>query len=391
MNKEEFLKHIYERLNMDERNTEFIKEQIEEMGPISESTIYKNILNTFIHINLSNNQSKEHLKEIFKVQDRMEKELNHPVSLHTAIIEYFSKLNIKLEKPFIIENQITPRPGLKKIRDDITGVYNKKYGYELLEKEVSRAARYDNSLSIMILNIDNFKMYNKTFSHEFGDKILKHAADIFRSCIRGVDFVYRSNGTDFVFVFPETPALGALEVGNRIRKKLMNEYVMAKDNDELIAITISGGISSFKVDAENLDELLEFAVETMSSARKDGGNKIYLYYQEKRKFVRLDAYCKVGYKVMEGNHKTTFTKNISAGGVLFEASHFVNLNSILEVTIQIPDIDWIITAIGKVIRIEQLPNGKYDIGIFFTEIDPEDQNTILKYIQNKLNPKFNIY
>ncbi|MDD3626607.1 MAG: diguanylate cyclase [bacterium] len=392
MEPKEFIEIIIKRINADELNEDIIKRKLNEIKSFAKTTIFKNVLNLFTHLNMNNKMAQEHWNEIFKRQDELTEKLGYPVPLLTVITEHFFSLNKKIKKPFVVEVDVMEKPISMKIKDDITGVYNKEYGYDLMNKEVIRAGRYDNSLSIIALDIDNFTELNEKYSHEFGDKVLSYTADLIKNCIRSIDFIYRNDSDQFIVVLPETPALGALEVSNRIRKKLMSEYILPKDGDNPVAITVSGGISSFKVDSETTNELLDFALDAMNSAIKDGGSKIYLYFQEKRKFLRLDAFCKVGYKIMEeGGQKTTFSKNLSAGGVLFETDHFVNLNTFLEVTIQIPDIDWIITALGKVVRIEQLPNSKYDLGIYFTEIDPEDQNTILKYIQNKINPKFNIY
>ena len=138
----------------------------------------------------------------------------------------------------------------------------------------------------MGIDINNFNEINEKYDYEFGDEVLVHVVKIFNKCIRTIDFIYRNGSNEFLFVLPETPALGALEVGNRIRKKLLREYITPKGEKTPVAISISGGISSFKVDAETTKELIEFALEALNSARKDGGNKIYLYFQEKRKFGR---------------------------------------------------------------------------------------------------------
>ena len=391
MRSEEFLDALLARLNFDEKNLELIKEKIDNTKALTKTTIYKNLLNMLTHLDVSNKIAKEFFERCFKLQDELNAKLEKPVSLNTALIEYFSRLNMQSKKPFIIELELSSKLAYKKIKDSVTGLCNKKYGYDVLKKEVARTARYGLNLSLLIIDIDNFKSINEKYSHEFGDLLLKHVSEIFKTCVRNVDLIYRSDSNQFVFILPETPALGALEVGNRVRKKLLDDYITPSNSETPVTVKVSGGISSFKIDAENINELVEFAIEALVSAKNDGGNKIYLFFQEKRRFLRLDAYCKVGFQVVEGNSSTSFSKNISAGGLLFEADNFIALNTMIEITIQIPDIDWIITSVGRVIRVEQLPNGKFDLGIFFTEIDPEDQNTILRYIQNKVNPKFNIY
>ena len=101
--------------------------------------------------------------------------------------------------------------------DSLTSVYNRHFFNEILPREMERASRYDNHLSVLLLDIDGFKNYNDTFGHLKGDVVLKTIARIFFLQLRKSDTIARFGGDEFVVILPETNRHRAIAIADRIR------------------------------------------------------------------------------------------------------------------------------------------------------------------------------
>ena len=125
-------------------------------------------------------------------------------------------------------------------KDFLTGLPNRQAFDEKMREEIERATRYDRPLSLLIIDIDNFKLVNDSLGHQWGDVVLQGVAEIMMRNVRSPDFVARVGGEEFVVVLPETELLGAVEVGNRLRIQV-KECPFETPNGLLI-VTVSVGV-----------------------------------------------------------------------------------------------------------------------------------------------------
>ncbi len=151
--------------------------------------------------------------------------------------------------------------------DGLTGLFNHKVIFDKLTVEINRAKRYNNKLTVCMLDIDNFKMINDAYGHLIGDDVIMMVADKIKTNIRNTDIAGRYGGEEYVVVFPETGLQSAFFVANRIRKDVEEALL-----EQGIRVTISGGISEFCGQSEN--ELIYEADSRMLIAKKSGKNKI---------------------------------------------------------------------------------------------------------------------
>jgi two-component system, cell cycle response regulator len=167
------------------------------------------------------------------------------------------------------------------VADGLTGLYNHRYFQEQLEKEYSRARRFNLSLSLIMVDIDHFKRLNDNYGHQQGDIVLKGMSGILRRSVRDIDLVARYGGEEFVVVLPETPKKNAVIVADRIRESL-EEYEFEYDAGVLRA-TASFGVSGHPDDdiTTRLD-LIAKADEAMYQAKRDGRNCVRLFSTEGR-------------------------------------------------------------------------------------------------------------
>ncbi|MCK4597781.1 diguanylate cyclase, partial [bacterium] len=157
------------------------------------------------------------------------------------------------------------------IRDGLTRLYNHRYLQEQLTQEEGRARRYSRLFSLIILDIDHFKIYNDAFGHPAGDKLLVDVAKLLRDSVRQVDFVARYGGEEFAVVLPECDRDGAVLVAERVRKSV-EEFPNPHQED--YNLTISAGVASFPTDGENKEEVINRADEALYRAKREGRNRV---------------------------------------------------------------------------------------------------------------------
>ncbi|MBU3736151.1 MAG: sensor domain-containing diguanylate cyclase [Methylobacterium sp.] len=157
--------------------------------------------------------------------------------------------------------------------DYLTGLHNRGYFMHLAEIEVARAVRYSSHLSLMMMDVDNFKKVNDTHGHKAGDLVLKKFAEICHDTLREVDIIGRIGGEEFAVLLPETDIDEAMEVAQRLRQKIASTKV-GIDHGLPLRFTISIGVSALSPNRENLDVLLSFADKALYLAKESGKNRV---------------------------------------------------------------------------------------------------------------------
>lgn len=146
---------------------------------------------------------------------------------------------------------------------------------ELFKTEFNKTARYDLELSLMMIDIDDFKKINDTYGHLSGDLVLKTLSKIIRNTLRNVDLPGRYGGEEFILILPETAKEKALIVAERLRKQVQ-DFTFKTMNGEPLTVTISVGLSEYAdLDNRNNDlELIKIADSRLYKAKRTGKNKV---------------------------------------------------------------------------------------------------------------------
>jgi diguanylate cyclase (GGDEF)-like protein len=159
------------------------------------------------------------------------------------------------------------------IRDQLTGLYNRRYLLETLARELDRAGMRDQFLTVAMLDMDHFKRFNDTYGHAAGDAVLARFGVILRDWKRGEDLVARYGGEEFAIVLPDTPADLAFERLESLRK-IIETTAIEHHGQLLPPLTISGGIAVYSLHAVDRDALIGIADEALYSAKREGRNRI---------------------------------------------------------------------------------------------------------------------
>jgi diguanylate cyclase (GGDEF)-like protein len=150
------------------------------------------------------------------------------------------------------------------LHDPLTGLANRRFLQILLDKSFEAAKRYQEKLSVVMLDIDHFKSYNDTRGHLEGDRLLAKFAELLVKELRDADSVFRYGGEEFLCMLPETDLTMACEVAERVRMAVQAET----------DVTISLGVATFTDDMQDKESLVRKADEALFRAKRNGRNRV---------------------------------------------------------------------------------------------------------------------
>lgn len=160
------------------------------------------------------------------------------------------------------------------ITDELTDLYNYRYLQQRLDDEVGRADRYSKRLSLLMLDLDDFKRINDTYGHLVGDRVLGEIGQLLKSTVREVDIVARYGGEEFTIILPETDASGAFIVAEKIREAVSLHRFPDADGGHSIHITVSIGLASYPVHAADKESLLRSADDAVYHSKETGKDRV---------------------------------------------------------------------------------------------------------------------
>ena len=160
--------------------------------------------------------------------------------------------------------------------DGLTELYNYRYFHQNLQMELEREKRYNRPLSLIMLDIDDFKNYNDQYGHPVGDLVLKNLASILKIATRGCDVICRHGGEEFAVILPETDKKEAAIVCERIRQSVEKTNMLDAEGNSIGNIRITIGLASFPADADNKNKLIEQADKALYRGKESGKNCTFL-------------------------------------------------------------------------------------------------------------------
>jgi diguanylate cyclase (GGDEF)-like protein/PAS domain S-box-containing protein len=171
--------------------------------------------------------------------------------------------------------QLNERLARQSIRDPLTGLFNRRFMIESLEREIKRAERNHTQVGIIMADIDHFKEFNDKYGHAAGDQVLTQMGGFFKAGLRGSDVACRYGGEEFVFFLPECSAENTFKRADQMREEVKNLAV--RYGGELLAsITLSMGISTYPDQGHNAEDLLRVADAALYRAKQEGRDRVII-------------------------------------------------------------------------------------------------------------------
>ena len=176
---------------------------------------------------------------------------------------------VKLEQALGTINELA-------IRDELTGVHNRRYLISLIEREKERSDRSSRAFCLCLLDIDFFKRINDTYGHSAGDTVLRAFAQTVQEQVRGSDCFGRYGGEEFLLMLPETPAADAMVLAERVRAAI--EKLRCMDGPSEIALTVSIGVAEYRI-GESIGSAIGRSDEALYLAKSSGRNRVVCHGQ----------------------------------------------------------------------------------------------------------------
>jgi diguanylate cyclase (GGDEF)-like protein len=156
------------------------------------------------------------------------------------------------------------------ITDSLTGVYNTRFFHEVLGRETARADRYTTPLSLLMIDIDTFKMVNDTFGHVVGNKVITQIANTLKQTVRNTDFVFRCGGDEFGVVLPGTNLDGAMHAAEKILQKVEGANIL-ESLGYSGPVTVSIGLSEYNR-GSHFETLVAEADQALYASKRSSKN-----------------------------------------------------------------------------------------------------------------------
>lgn len=204
--------------------------------------------------------------------------INHDVTDRKLAEDEMRRTNESIEQINLTLRRAFEREQLASRTDSLTGAFNRRYFFELLEYEFAASRRYQRPLSLVMFDVDFLKKINDTFGHLAGDEILKKAAREVRVELRDSDVLARYGGDEFVILLSNSDEQDASIVLNRIYERVKNAYVAL--GGQKIAVSISAGIAGIQPEMDQPDQLVSQADRALYIAKHLGRNRLFIFNGE---------------------------------------------------------------------------------------------------------------
>jgi diguanylate cyclase (GGDEF)-like protein len=286
--------------------------------------LYSALLYILTHLSFTEPDARRHWHRIQKHRQGVTKALGRDVGLRVAMLDYFVNVSRTLKNPKVIEISIYESTARSAVTDGLTGLHNRAYLDQAVRREIQRSQRYRLNLSLIMLDLDNFKRINDTLGHLAGDHCLVRTSELIRDSLREIDTAARYGGEEFALLLPDTPRVGAYVVAERIRARLVEER--ARSGSEGRA-TVSGGVATFPDDGATGEQLLRKADQALYAAKAQGKNRIALASGERREHFRLPTSELAVIDIEQSGRMAAVIHNVSEGGMLLHLHGSLPLGS----------------------------------------------------------------
>lgn len=372
-------------LSEDEADEQYFVQQIEEISsPELSDSFYSNLLELFVHLSFDEEEARGHWHHIFAHYKQLCIKLDRDVGLRLSIFDYFLNLNKSLESPFLVEIKLFKDAEQYSVFDPLTNIFNRRYFDINLTKELRRTHRHSKDLSVLLLDLDNFKNINDTYGHLVGDEVLKNFALFLKKMSREEDLVCRYGGEEFVIILPETGTQGALQYANRLKEWMKKDQFLAQ-----YQVTFSGGIASYPSGGTSAYQLVANADESLYKAKMAGKDQVQISKNEKRRAFRYPRKWQIfqqpGDEQPEWSKSTTgLTYDISISGVRIETDRNYSAGDKVLLKINPPDKEQIMVA-GEIIWSRKNQGLPYSFGVKYIDLSSEKQEQLERILPSN-NP-----
>lgn len=335
------------------------------------SEAYRVFFNIVTHLDFSPRRAKTHWGKLVKTWETLSKKADTKLDLRVVVLHYFLQVQKKLKNPAVVEIKFLQEAQDSVIVDELTRLYNYRYFQHRIEQEMRRVRRYDRGLSLLMIDVDDFKWFNDRNGHLAGNNALRRLAQIFRKCVRDVDVVCRYGGEEFAVILPTTLKAGALIVAEKMRVRVGRARIAGGDNQPKGKVTVSIGVATVPTDATSADDVIARADAALYRAKAFGKDRVEAFSDERREFVRFRASLAGRLRILDKTALSFKTSNVSQGGILFSSRRNLAHGSIVQLELKLPNERQRWNCTARVVRVTECEKD-YEIGVKILHVEGAD-------------------
>lgn len=332
---------------------------------------YRVLFYVLVHIDFAARPAKTHWKKLVTLWEDLDSKTGTELDLRVVVVHYFLRVQKQLRNPAVVEIKFLQQTEASATRDELTGAYNFRYFQTRIEQEISRVRRYDRGMSLLMIDVDDFKSYNDQNGHLAGNAALKKLVGLFDKAVRDVDVVCRYGGEEFAVILPSTLKIGALPAAEKIRTRIAQARFAGGPKQPLGKVTVSIGLSTVPTDATSADELIARADAALYRAKALGKNRVEVFSEERREFERFDAAVGGTLVVLDKTPIRFTTSDVSQGGVRFRSRRHLPVGAIVQLQLLFPGQRKKWNGTARIVRVEEV-DGVFENGVELVHVENVD-------------------
>ncbi len=346
------------------------------------ATVYTELIYQLSHLSFESKEARRHWRQILEHQGLLQERMGSFVDLRVALTSYFLQVTRQLDNPILIEMQLFEQTQAMAYRDQLTGLRNYRFFSEHLPQEIARSDQYGAPLSLILIDIDDFKRYNDRHGHETGNHALAAIGGLLRAASRRVDIAARYGGEEFALILPSTPKVGARLLAERIRGNIESHPFRGEETQPEGKLTVSMGIATYPGDATSPAELVRRADRAMYHSKTEGKNQVRLYGENRRSYRRITTSLEGSLSLYATERYALTTVDISEGGVRFVSEQAIVEGALVDVNLRLPEPEGAqVSMAARVVKVREGRSGECDVAVRIIDITAPDQRLLASYIR----------
>ena len=305
-----------------------------------------------------------------------------PVDLRVGLMSYFLDVERHLDRPTVVEMDWIERATASAYIDEVTGLPNHRFFRDQLRREIDRSLRANTPLSLIFVDIDDFKAVNDVFGHEAGNAVLASVGRLLRRSLQVGHVVARYGGEEFVVILPSTPKSEAASLAESVRCAVVSHRFPVKEGVAPPALTISLGLATSPADARDDSDLIVAADRALYEAKAAGKNQVCLYGASRRSYTRRTV-ARAGKVRPVGSAESSIqTLEIGEGGLSFRAECRLAVGTLLEAVINLGrDVE--VQLAGRAVWTGSVETGGYETAIQFIEQGHAGRDRLVRWLRTQ--------
>lgn len=347
--------------------------------------VYSEALYCLTRLELPPKEARESLIAILEHQRKMSAQLKRNVSLITATSDYFTHVQSLVRDPILVEVRLLQQKEECAFRDELTGLFNRRFFNQEIPREMERFRRFGQAFSLLMLDLDHFKIFNDTYGHSAGDQALRDVARILLDTARLYDRPVRYGGEEFAIILPQTNGDEAMIVAERIRESMERHRIHYAGRDVGV-ITISIGLAVYPKDSMDMDGLVQCADLALYQA-KELRNCVRQFHDHKRNHRRysLTAPLPLHMETEQQDKLEANALDISFGGLSCSSDAPLPASTLLRLVLSDAAGSIHLPLEAEVRRVRKAQDKSYHLGLSFRLNGVEDQIKLMTLLDGRLD------